>query len=183
MQTINVGAQTITANWSYEDYGGIEMEDTTVAMPYLKLDALEVVDVKIDEAAHSLGARNYQSRMIYTIPEGQTQPDKSSDISNYQHSTSYYEVTVTLRQHISGVNTPSDVAETVEYVVKYIVALEAKLISTTYEKSYEWAEPKYNLPWRYTLMIKRVRTYSTGKQMTDTFIYPSTVMVSMASSI
>lgn len=180
MQSINIGGQTITVNWSYEDYGSIQVGDSTVVMPYLMLDTPEVVEVKMQETSQAQQTRNRISGRTYTVSEGQTRAEKSSDISNFESNIAYYEVTVTLRQSLKGKNTPNDVSETVEYVVKYIAAVEVKLISTTYERDYEWAEPKYNLHWRYTFIIKRIRTYSTGEQETDTFWAPTCWVVGLS---
>ena len=172
-QTYHIASQTITLSWTQEDYGSITVEDSTVAMPYLQLEAPELVEVAIQETEQAGRARSRMAGRSYTLSKGQTRADESSDISSMQGSVAFYEVTARFRQSLKGVNTPNEVAETVEYIVKYIAAVEAKLISTTYEKDYEWLEPWCDLPWRYNYIVRRIRTYSTGEQETDEFRVPT----------
>ena len=178
-QTYHIASQTITLSWTQEDYGSITVEDSTVAMPYLQLEAPELVEVAIQETEQASRARSRMAGRSYTLSKGQTRADGSSDISSMQGSVAFYEVTARFRQSLKGVNTPNEVAETVEYIVKYIAAVEAKLISTTYEKDYEWLEPWCDLPWRYNYIVRRVRTYSTGEKETDEFRVPTGLGVSM----
>ncbi len=179
-QTYHIASQTITLSWTQEDYGSITVEDSTVAMPYLQLEAPELVEVAIQETEQASRARSRMAGRSYTLSKGQTRADESSDISSMQGSVAFYEVTARFRQSLKGVNTPNEVAETVEYVVKYIAAVEAKLISTTYEKDYEWLEPWCDLGWRYNYIVRRVRTYSTGEKETDEFRLPVGGTVSFA---
>ena len=172
-QTYHIASQTITISWTQEDYGSITVEDSTVAMPYLQLEAPELVEVAIQETEQASRARSRMAGRSYTLSKGQTRADESSDISSMQGSVAFYEVTARFRQSLKGVNTPNEVAETVEYIVKYIAAVEAKLISTTYEKDYEWLEPWCDLSWRYNYIVRRVRTYSTGEKETDEFRLPT----------
>jgi hypothetical protein len=171
-QTYHIASQTITLSWTQEDYGSITVEDSTVAMPYLQLEAPELVEVAIQETEQASRARSRMAGRSYTLSKGQTRADESSDISSMQGSVAFYEVTARFRQSLKGVNTPNEVAETVEYIVKYIAAVEAKLISTTYEKDYEWLEPWCDLSWRYNYIVRRIRTYSTGEKETDEFRLP-----------
>ena len=171
-QTYHIASQTITLSWTQEDYGSITVEDSTVAMPYLQLEAPELVEVAIQDTEQASRARSRMAGRTYALSKGQTRADDSSDISSLQGSVAFYEVTARFRQSLKSVNTPNEVAEAVEYIVKYIAAVEAKLISTTYEKDYEWLEPWCDLPWRYNYIVRRVRTYSTGEQETDEFRLP-----------
>ena len=171
-QVIDIGGQKLTLDYSYEAYPNVTVEGAEVPMPYLLLEAPEVVQVTVTETAQTRKAKSRLAGKTYTMHEGQTRANSDSDIDNLQGLVSYYEVTITLRQSLKGVNTPNEVAETVEYVVKYIAAVEAKLISTTYEKDYQWLEPWCDLPWRYNYIVRRVRTYSTGEKETDEFIVP-----------
>lgn len=172
-QTYHIASQTITLSWTQEDYGSITVEDSTVAMPYLQLEAPELVEVAIQDTEQASRARSRMAGRTYALSKGQTRADDSSDISSLQGSVAFYEVTARFRQSLKSVNTPNEVAEAVEYIVKYIAAVEAKLISTTYEKDYEWLEEWCDLPWRYNYIVRRVRTYSTGEQETDEFRVPT----------
>ena len=176
-QVIDIGGQKLTLDYSYEAYPGVTVEGAEVTMPYLLQETPEVVQVKVKETTQTQMAKSRLAGKTYTLNEGQTRADGNSDIGNLQGWTSYYEVTVTLRQSLKGINTPNEVAETVEYVVKYIAAVEAKLISTTYEKDYQWLEPWCDLPWRYNYIVRRVRTYSTGEKETDEFVLPTGAVV------
>jgi hypothetical protein len=182
-QTYHIASQTITISWTQEDYGSITVEDSTVAMPYLQLEAPELVEVAIQETEQASRARSRMAGRSYTLSKGQTRADESSDISSMQGSVAFYEVTARFRQSLKGVNTPNEVVETVEYIVKYIAAVEAKLISTTYEKDYEWLEPWCDLSWRYNYIVRRVRTYSTGEKETDEFRSPAGEHVSVNGDV
>ena len=178
-QTFRIASQTVTVSWSYDDYGSILVEDSTVAMPYLQVEAPELVEVTLAETAQARQAMSRLTGRTYTIAEGQTRADASSDVSNFQGGVALYEVTARFRQSLKGVNTPSEVAETVEYIVKYIAAVEAKLISTTYEKDYEWTAAHDNMPWLSYYKVHRTRTYSTGEKEVDTFVHRYGYMVSL----
>ena len=145
-QSFDVGGQTISLDWSYDSYAPFTIEGNIVNLPYLEFANAEVVSVSKTELS------------------GVTIPGKEAKV---------YEVTVKFRQGLKGVNMPESVSENEEYVVKYIAALEVKLMSTTYEKDYMWAEPHDNLSWRSTYIVRRIRTYSTGEQEIDTFTAPS----------
>jgi len=182
-QTFQIASQTVSISWTQEDYGSITVEDSTVAMPYLQLEAPELVEVTIQETAQASSSRSRLAGKTYTMTEGQTRADKSSDISNFLGGVVLYEVTARFRQQLKGVNTPNEVAETVEYIVKYVAAVEAKLISTTYEKDYEWFEPWCDLPWRHNYTVHRIRTYSTGEKEIDDFQLPVGSEVSIGGSL
>lgn len=172
-QTFTIGGQTVTVVWKYEDYGSVTVEDSTVAMPYLQVGAPEVVEVSVTETAQSQKARSRLAGKTYTMQKGQTRADGDSDINNMQDGVFHYEVTARFRQQLKGMNTQEPFEEYVEYVVKYIAVVGAKLISTTYEKDYEWLEPWCDLSWRYNYIVRRVRTYSTGEKETDEFRLPT----------
>lgn len=171
-QTFTIGGQTVTVVWKYEDYGSVVVEDSTVAMPYLQVGAPEVVELTVTETAQSQTARSRLAGKTYTMQKGQTRADGDSDINNMQDGVFHYEVTARFRQQLKGMNTQEPFEESVEYVVKYIAVIGAKLISTTYEKDYEWFEPWCDYPWRYQYIVRRIRTYSTGEQETDEFRLP-----------
>jgi hypothetical protein len=144
-QSFDIGGKTINVDWSYEAYAKATINGKEVELPYLELGKVEVANVTKTE----INAEQVSGK-----------------------AAKAYEVKVTLRQSLNGKNTPNEVAETVEYIVKYIAAVEAKLISTTYEKDYEWLEPWCDLSWRYNYIVRRIRTYSTGEKETDEFRLP-----------
>ncbi len=155
-QSFDIGGKTINVDWSYEAYAKTTINGKEVELPYLELGKVEVANVTKTE----INAEQVSGK-----------------------AAKAYAVTVTLRQSLKGKNTPNEVAETVEYIVKYIAAVEAKLISTTYEKDYEWFEPWCDLPWRYNYIVRRVRTYSTGEKETDEFRLPTGTNVSPNGTI
>lgn len=155
-QSFDIGGKTIDIDWSYEAYAKETINGKEVELPYLELSKAEVANVTKTE----INAEQVSGK-----------------------AAKAYEVKVTLRQSLKGKNTPTEVAETVEYIVKYIAAVEAKLISTTYEKDYEWLEPWCDLPWRYNYIVRRVRTYSTGEKETDEFRLPTGAGANAWSSI
>ena len=149
-QSFDIGGQKISLESSYESYAELSIEGEKVLLPYLKLNKAEIVSV------------------------GKTEL-KNVPLSN--EGDKVYEVTVTLRQNLSGENIPETVSQDIEYIVKYIVVLENKLISTTYERDYEWVEAHYNIPLTSYYIVRRTRTYSSGEKLTDTFTYPYGNMV------
>ena len=171
-QVFDIGGQKLTLDYSYEACPYVTVEGTEVPMPYLMFEAPEVVEVKVTETSQASAAKRHLAGKEYTIPEGQTRADASSDISNFQGNTVYLEVSARIRQSLKSVNTPETVSETVEYIVKYTAAIESKLISTTYEKDYVWEEAHDNMPLLIYYQIHRIRTYSTGEKETDTFTRP-----------
>ena len=182
-QTFTIGGQTVTVAWKYEDYGSVVVEDSTVAMPYLQVGDPEVVEVTVTETAQSRKAWSRLAGKTYTMQKGQTRADDDSDINNLQEGVSYYEVTTRFRQQLKGMNTQEPFEESVEYVIKYIAAVGVKLISTTYEKDYQWFEPWCDLGWRYNYIVRRVRAYSNGEKVTDEFEIPCGTCVSVNGSI
>ena len=155
-QSFDVGGKTIDVEWSYEKYPTATINGQEVELPYLELSEIEVANVTKTEI-------------------------NTGSVSG--KAAKAYDITVTLRQSLKGQNTPKEVAETVEYIVKYVAAVEAKLISTTYEKDYEWFEPWCDLPWRYNYTVHRIRTYSTGEKEIDDFQLPVGTNVSIGGSL
>lgn len=149
-QSFDIGGKTINVDGSYEAYAKTTINGKEVELPYLELSPVEVVSVSKTEL-------------------------DAGEVSG--KAAKAYAVTVTLQQSLKGKNTPNEVSETVKYIVKYIAAVEAKLISTTYEKDYDWVGPWCDLPWGYYYIVRRVRTYSTGEKETDEFMLPTGGMV------
>ena len=144
-QSFNIGGQTISLNWSYEALTDVDVAGETITLPYLQLEKAEVVDVSSTEI-------------------------QNNNLSN--ESDKVYEVTVRFRQRLTGINTPENISQDIEYIVKYVAVFENKLISTTYEKDYKWYEAHDNLPPTTYYVLRRIRTYSSGEQIIDTFTNP-----------
>ena len=144
-QSFNIGGQTISLNWSYEALTDVDVAGETITLPYLQLEKAEVVDVSSTEI-------------------------QNTNLSN--ESDKVYEVTVRFRQRLIGINTPENISQAIEYIVKYVAVFENKLISTTYEKDYKWYEAHDNLPPTTYYVLRRIRTYASGEQIVDTFTNP-----------
>ena len=144
-QSFNIGSQTISLNWSYEALTDVDVAGETITLPYLQLEKAEVVGVSSTEI-------------------------QNTNFTN--ESDKMYEVMVRFRQRLTGINTPENISQDIEYIVKYVAVFENKLISTTYEKDYKWYEAHDNLPPTTYYVLRRIRTYSSGEQIIDTFTNP-----------
>lgn len=89
----DIGGQTLTLDYGYEAYADVTVQDTTLAMPHLKLELPEIKSVTL----------NYL--------DGVTIPDVEGEV---------YEITVRITQELKTVNTANPSSKTLEYVVKYI---------------------------------------------------------------
>lgn len=141
-QTVSIGGQTLTFRWSYDTVDDIVVDGGSVAMPYLTLGQPEVVSVSLSEP---------------------------QDAQIGGSAAKVYEVTVRVRQQLAGVNTEETVAESVEYVVKYVGVQKIKLVKVVYRKDFEWVEPHDNIILAYYPIVYRDRIYSNGETYTDTF--------------
>ena len=140
------GKQTVNINWSYNAFKDVDIESGKVSLPYLTLSEPQLVSVQKTELP------------FVTIP------GKNAKV---------YEVTVVLKQKVTGVHTPKEVNETVEYIVKYIGAVELKLLEVKYRKAYEWYEPHYNLHLRNQYILYKDSIFSDGSTKTvETFTMP-----------
>lgn len=141
-QCFNIGGQTISLNWSYEALTDVDVAGETITLPYLQLEKAEVVGVSSTEI-------------------------QNTNFTN--ESDKMYEVTVRFRQRLTGINTPENISQNIEYIVKYVAVFENKLISTTYEKDYKWTEGHDNLLPATYYVLRRIRTYTSGEKIIDTF--------------
>lgn len=133
------GKQTVNINWSYNAFKDVDTESGKVSLPYLTLSEPQLVSVQKTELP------------FVTIP------GKNAKV---------YEVTMVLKQKVTGVHTPKEVNETVEYIVKYIGAVELKLLEVKYRKAYEWYEPHDNLPIRNQYILYKDSIFSDGTTRT-----------------
>ena len=141
-QAIEFGEQQLNLAWNYETYPNIEVEGNDVALPYLKLEAPQLLNVQVNE---------------------------KPDITKAGKTYKVYEVVATMRQEIATVNAPQSQSQSVEYIVKYTAAQEVKLVSVEYRKGYKWFEPHDKVRWSVKYVVYRDRTYSTGEVITDEF--------------
>lgn len=144
-QIFKVGEQSITTECTYEQFTGYKEDSISLNMPYLKLGAVSVSNVDVQEHKNV------------------TISGKKANIFN---------VTVRLSQAVTGENTPSNISETVQYVVKYVVVQlieEPKLVDVRYRKDFIIEEPHHNMPLATRYVVYRDRIYSNGETVTDTF--------------
>lgn len=141
-QSFNICGNLISLTGIYESYAPIEMDGEQIQLPYLMLSRAEVVSVNSTEL---------------------------TGVSLPKPSDKAYEVTVRFRQSLTGVNTPDEISENIEYIVRFTAVLDNKLISTTYEKDYVWREAHDNLATASRYILRRIRTYASGEKITDTF--------------
>ena len=80
-----------------------------------------------------------------------------------------YEITAKFSQEVSSKFLPNEVRQTLEYVVKYIGAVEITLKDVKYRRDYKWYPAHDNLQMAAQLIIYRDRTYSNGVTFTDTY--------------
>lgn len=179
-QQILIGTQIVTLEWDYDDYGLAKTKYGVVALPTLQPLLPEVVSVTAVETAESQQASARLAPMRVMMDEGQKQPEASL-LSNLQGDKKTYEVSVRLRQKLIGKNGITQNTEE-NFLLQYNVVIDNELVSTTYEKDYEWAEAHDNLPWGSFYKVHRIRTYSTGEKETDTFTCPYRWIVEHAAT-
>lgn len=171
LQQILIGPQVVTFEWSYEDYGLLRTKDGMVAQPTLQPEQPELIEITAKETAASRQASARLAPMTVTLEQGQQQ-SAASRLSSLGGGERTYEVTARFRQTLIGTNTSEPTSEDLTFEAKYNVVFENKLISTTYEKDYEWIEAHDNLPPTTYYILRRIRTYSSGEKLTDTFVCP-----------
>lgn len=178
-QQFLIGPQTVTFEWSYEDYGLVKTDKGIVALPFLQPDIPELVSIDAQETEVSQQA----ARRLAPINIKASQLPASANISNLQGESKTYNVTARFRQRFSMANQSDKQPFEKEFDIKYTVTLDNKLVDVTYEKDYEWTEAHDNLPVMTYYIVYRHRTYSTGETLTDTFICPYGWMVSIDTTI
>ena len=171
LQQILIGPQVVTFEWSYEDYGLLRTKDGMVAQPTLQPEQPELIEITAKETAASRQASAQLAPMTVTMEQGQQQP-VASQLSSLGGGERTYEVTARFRQTLMGMNTSKPTSEELIFEAKYNVVFENKLVSTTYEKDYKWIEAHDNLPPTTYYILRRIRTYSSGEKLTDTFVCP-----------
>ena len=142
-RTFDIGGQQITAEWTHEAYKGLLPEGGEIALPHLMLGEVKLVDVSVTELPDE------------EIPNGWMK---------------LYEVTARFSQELSSADAPEPTQQTLEYVVKYIGAVEITLVDISYRKDYVWEEAHDNIEPCTRYILYRDRKYSNGETLTDTFI-------------
>ena len=141
-KVFSMAEQAITLNWRYDTYEDVDVEGTSVAMPHLELGEPQIVSVSATELTNA------------------SVPGKQAKV---------YAVEVRLSQELKSVNDAKESTESIEYVVKFIGAIDVKLVKVVYRKDWEWVDPHGNMMLAYYPMVHRDRIYSTGETFTDTF--------------
>ena len=140
------GEQKVDFNWNYQAYQETEIEGVKVALPYMTLSEPQLVSVQKTE-----------------VPNAKIAGKKAK----------VYELSLRFKQDIVAENTPQPVSESVEYIVKYIGAVELKLLEVKYRKAYEWYEPHDNLHLRNQYILYKDSIFSDGSTRTvETFTMP-----------
>ena len=141
-KVFSMAEQAITLNWRYDTYEDVDVEGTSVAMPHLELGEPQIVSVSATELTNA------------------SVPGKQAKV---------YAVEVRLSQELKSVNDAKESTESIEYVVKFIGAIDVKLVKVVYRKDWVWVDPHDNMMLAYYPMVHRDRIYSTGETFTDTF--------------
>lgn len=141
-KVFSMAEQAITLNWRYDTYEDVDVEGTSVAMPHLELGEPQIVSVSATELTNA------------------SVPGKQAKV---------YAVEVRLSQKLKSVNDAKESTESIEYVVKFIGAIDVKLVKVVYRKDWVWVDPHDNMILAYYPMVHRDRIYSTGETFTDTF--------------
>lgn len=141
-QKFGSSMQEIVIDWSYERAEGT-LADQAIKLPYYEFSPVELKNISVEK-----------------IPNA-TVVGREAEL---------YEVTATFSQKMTARElTSGSSEETVEYVVRYIGAVEIELVKVEYRKDYGWIEAHDNIPLTSHLIIYRDRTYSNGETYTDTF--------------
>lgn len=150
-QIFDIGGQKVSAEWVYEICRGKMPDGEEISLPYLELGKLNLVSVS---AVKKGGAEDVEEI-----------GDKTVEI---------YEITAKFSQDLISQKLNNEVKQSFEYIVKYIGAVEVKLVDIKYRKGYQWYPPHDNIPLASQLIVYRDRTYSNGVTFTD--IYQSYLM-------
>ena len=134
----NVAGQKVSLDYAYQSYLPIEVEGEGVVLPYLMLKAPEITHVDVAE-----------------VPNGVLVGKKGT----------LYTVTATINQELTTADFAEPKTEQLQYVVKYLAAIEEQpvtLVDIQYGEGYEWYEPHDNLPLRYCRFAYRDSLFSDG---------------------
>ena len=134
----NVAGQKISLDYAYQSYLPIEVEGEGVVLPYLMLKAPEITHVDVAE-----------------VPNGVLVGKKGT----------LYTVTATINQELTTSDFAEPKTEQLQYVVKYLAAIEEQpvtLVDIQYREGYEWFEPHDNLPLRASHILYRDSILSDG---------------------
>lgn len=145
-QVFDIGGQKISAEWIYEICRGKIPGGEEVALPYLELGTLNLVSVS-------------------AVKKGEAE-----DVEEIGDKTAaIYEITAKFSQDLISRQTNKESKQTLEYIVKYIGAIEITLAKIEYRKGYQWYPAHDNIPLACQLIVYRDRTYSNGVTFTDVF--------------
>lgn len=170
-----IGPQTIVFEWSYEDYGLAKTDYGIVAMPCLQPEMPELVSIKAKETADSKKAAQRLAPIHLETTTGHV--PASANISNLSSQTKTYKVNVHFRQKLVMANATGQEPIVKDFFREYTVMVSNDLVDVAYEKDFMWVEPHYNIPLTSYYVVRRIRTYSSGEKLTDTFTSPHGRMV------
>lgn len=137
-QEFGSALQTVSVDWSCEA-GEAELIGKTVPMPFYALTPVTLKDVSTTEKSEEL---------IGGKP------------------ISMYEVTATFSQKAVAKNVTTETPEVeIEYIVKYVGAVEISLVKVEYYPGGIWIDPHDNLDLAFFAKVERYRTYSNGQRL------------------
>ncbi|MCM1296659.1 MAG: hypothetical protein NC311_14065 [Muribaculaceae bacterium] len=143
-QIFTVGDKQVSVDWSYEL--GQTLNDKNVVMPYYKLSPAKLKNVSMKEV-------------------------DGANTATSEKNIAAYEITATFAQTATADGFAGDFPQSfdIEYVVKYIGAVEVSIVDVVYTKGYEWLEAHDNLALRANVTITREIVYSNGKRETEKY--------------
>lgn len=108
-KTFTAGDQVVSIDWNYDAPKDVKMEGNTVSFPYLMLSEPQLVSIQATE-----------------VPNAQIAGRKAN----------VYNVTMRLKQEVTGVNTSEAISEPVEYIVKYtaVIGYPESTLNFTYKR-------------------------------------------------
>lgn len=169
-QPVIIGPQTVVFEWSYDDYGLVKTSTGLAPLPYLQPDMPELLSVEIQETAASQQASQRLAPINMETSTGRV--PASAHITSLKGQSKEYEVKARFRQQIVKANAPDQTPITHEFDVSYLVVLVNELVDVAYEKDFKWIEAHDNLDPTTYYIVRRIRTYSSGEKLTDTFTCP-----------
>lgn len=151
-QVFDIGGQKISAEWIYEICHGKMPDGEEISLPYLELGTLNLVSVSAVKKGEAEDVEEIGDKVV-----------------------EIYEITAKFSQDLISQKLNDEVKQSFEYIVKYIGAVEVKLVDIKYRKGYQWYPAHDNIYMTSQLIVYRDRTYSNGVTFTD--VYRSFLMM------
>lgn len=147
-RNFTVAGVVLTVEWDYEVCEDMQIDGTTVAMPYLMPGEAQVVDVSTREA----------NELYWYVQQYEGNVKKN-----------IYEVTVRIQQPMTKCNAADTGRDVAEYEVTFVVLQTAALVEVAFRREVKWASSHDNILATHTDYVYRDRIYADGEKRTDTF--------------